>query len=192
MRDDRYYTSASMTTYIHWVLKDKLGLTEKECRKNLCLVSALAEVEFAWRHPMDENRANEGLELRDDFEYETGEYLDKSSGLIPQCSMFEMLAALAIRCENQLMRDSLLGDRTSKWFFEFLDNLGILDCDERDVDHIIDVCNDFMDGRIDMFPLKKKGIKQKNEQLWKQLMAYLNENYAFNEEDASDMPLFAR
>ena len=186
MRDDRYYTSASMTTYIHWVLKDRLGLTEKECKSNLCLVSALAEVEFVWRHPMDENRATEGLELRDDFEYETGDYLDKSSGLIPQCSMFEMLAALAIRCENQLMRNSLVGDRTSKWFFEFLDNLGILGCD--DVGYIVDMCHLFMDGKKDLFPLKKKGIKQSNEQIWKQLMAYLNENY--NDKD-SDMPLFS-
>ena len=188
MRDDRYYSSASMNTYIHWVLKDKLGLTEKEAKKNMCLVSALSEVEFVWRHPMDENRALEGLELRNDFEYETGDYLDKSSGLIPQCSMFEMLAALAIRCENQLMRNSLLGDRTSKWFFEFLDNLGLLDCDERDVDHIVEVCEDFMDNKIDMFPLKDKKMNHKNEQIWKQLMAYLNENYTM--EDTDDMPLF--
>ena len=187
MRDDKYYSPASMNTYIHWVLKDKLGLNEREIRKNLCLVSALAEVEFVWRHPMDENRASDGLELRKDFEYETGDFLDKSSGLLSQCSMFEMLAALAIRCENQLMRNSLVGDRTSKWFFEFLDNLGLLDCDERDVDHIVDVCHDFMEGRKDMFPLNKRGIKQKNEQIWKQLMAYLNENYTIDE---PDMPLF--
>ena len=187
MRDDRSYSSASMNTYIHWVLKDKLGLTEKECRDNAHIVLTLTNVEFVWRHPMDENRAIDGLELRDDFEYETGEYLDHSSGLPSKCSMFEMLAALAIRCENQLMRNSLLGDRTSKWFFEFLDNLGILNCDERDVDHIVDVCHDFMDGRKDMFPLKKRGIKQKNEQIWKQLMAYLNENYTTED---TDMPLF--
>ena len=189
MREDRYYSSASMNTYIRWVLKDKLGLNEKEIRNNLCLVRALSEVEFTWRHPMDENRAIDGLDLRRDFEYETGDFLDKSSGLLPGCSMFEMLAALAIRCENQLMRNSLLGDRTSKWFFEFLDNLGILDCDERDVEHIVDACEQFADGRKDMFPLKKKGIKQKNEQIWKQLMAYLNENYTI---DDQDMPLFAR
>ena len=187
MRDDRYYSSASMNTYIHWVLKDRLGLTEKECKQNLCLVSALAQVEFVWRHPMDENRAIDGLELRDDFEYETDEFLDKSSGLPAQCSMFEMLAALAIRCENQLMRNSLIGDRTSKWFFEFLNNLGVLDCNERDVNKIVDACNMFMDGKKDLFPLKKKGIKQTNEQIWKQLMAYLNENYTL---DDSDMPLF--
>ena len=184
MRDDRYFSSASMNTYIHWVLKEKLGLNDKEVRKNLNIVLALAKVEFVWRHPMDENRAIDGLELRDDFEYETGDYLDKSSGLPPNCSMFEMLAALAIRCENQLMRDAMVGDRTSKWFFEFLDNLGLLDCNNRDVK---DICNDFMDGTLEMFPLKKRGIKQKNEQIWKQLMAYLNENYTL---DDSDMQLF--
>ena len=188
MRDDRYYSSASMNTYIHWVLRDKLGLNERECRKNLCLVSALAEVEFIPRHPMDENRAIDGLELRDDFEYETSEYLDKSSGLPSKCSMFEMLAALAIRCENQLMRNSLLGDRTSKWFFEFLDNLGVLDCDEKDVDHIVDICHEFLDGRRNMFPLRKNVIKQKNEQIWKQLTAYINENYTMEYTD--NMPLF--
>lgn len=186
MRDDRYYSSASMNTYIHWVLKDKLGLNEKERRDNAHIVLTLTNVEFVWRHPMDENRALDGLGLRDDFEYETGEYLDKSSGLPPNCSMFEMLAALAIRCENQLMRNSLLGDRTSKWFFEFLDNLGILDCDERD--RIVEACEEFMNGKKEMFPLKHKGIKQKNEQIWKQLMAYLNENYTI---DDQDMPLFA-
>ena len=190
MRDDRYYSSASMNTYIRWVLKDKLGLTEKEYKQNLCLVSALAEVEFVWRHPMDENRAIDGLELRTDFEYETGDYLDKSSGLISGCSMFEMLAALAIRCENQLMRNSSLGDRTSKWFFEFLNNLGLLDCDDRDVEHIVEACEDFMDGSLDIFPLKRKGIKQKNDQIWKQLTAYINENYTM--EDTDDMALFAR
>lgn len=176
MRDDRYYSSASMSEYVHWVLRDRLGLSNKEIRKIIPLVLALTEVEFVWRHPMDENRALEGLELRDDFEYETGEYLDKGSGLMPQCTFFEMLAGLAIRCESQLMRDSLSGDRTSKWFFEFLENLDILDCDERDVDKIVDNCEAFMDGDLDMFPMRS-GKKRKNEEIWKQLMAYLNEKY---------------
>lgn len=187
MRDNTYYSSASMSEYIHWVLKDRLGLTEKECRDNRCLVSALASVEFVPRHPMDENRANDGLELRADFEYETGDYIDKSSGLIPQCTFFEMVAALAIRCENDLMRNPLIGNRTSKWFFEFLANLGVLGLNERDVDLIVDACEAFMDGKKDMFPLKKRGIKQSNEQIWKQLSAYINENY-LNEE--SDLELY--
>lgn len=184
MRDDRYYneSSASMSDYIHWVAKDRLHLSQKELNENSILVSALTKVEFIWRHPMDENRAIDGLELRSDFEYETGEFLDKSSGLMPQCTMFEMLAALAIKCENQLMRDSLVGDRTSKWFFEFCDNLGILDGTRS----VIDACQLYFDGKLELFPLKNREINQKNEQIWKQLSAYLNENY-FNDDE---LPLF--
>ena len=140
---------------------------------------------------MDENRAADGLELRDDFEYETGEYLDVSSGLLPNCSFFEMLAALAIRCENQLMRNLSLGDRTSKWFFEFLDNLGI---DNRlNREDIEDITVNFMNGKYKsngeggMFPIRRTGINQRGEQLWKQLSAYINENYL---EDGEDLPLF--
>lgn len=187
MRDSNYYSSASISNYIDWVLKDKLSLTDKEAKQYKYIVLTLTNVEFVWRHPMDENRAIDGLELRDDFEYETGEYLDKSSGLMPNCTFFEMLAALAIRCENQLMRNLSMGDRTSKWFFEFLDNLGLLDGDLREND-IKSIANDFMDGNIDMFPLKNKGIKQKNEQIWKQLSAYINENYIY---DGSNMELFS-
>ena len=187
MRDNDYYSSASMSEYIHWVLKDKLGLTEKECRENRCLVSALAEIEFIPRHPMDENRADDGLELRSDFEYETGNFIDKSSGLMPSCTFFEMVAALAIRCESQMMRNLSIGDRTSKWFFEFLDNLDILGCDDRNVEYIVDMCEAFMNGKKDMFPLKKRGIKQANEEIWKQLTAYLNENYG---DDDSDLELY--
>lgn len=175
MRDNSYYSSASMSEYIHWVLKDKLGLTDKECKDNRNLISVLAEVEFVPRHPMDENRAKDGIELRSDFEYETGEYLDKGSGLMSSCTFFEMIAALAIRCENQMMRNTSLGNRTSKWFFEFLSNLDILGCD--DVEYIVDSCELFMEGRKDMFPLKNRRIKQSNEQIWKQLTAYINENY---------------
>ena len=186
MRDNDYYSSASMSDYIHWVLKDKLKLSDKETKSYLYLVSAITNIEFTWRHPMDENRAIDGLDLRSDFEYETGEYLDNSSGLMPHCTFFEMLAALAIRCENQLMRNLSVGDRTSKWFFEFLDNLGLLD-NKLSINDIECIVDDFMNGDLDMFPLKDKGIVQKNEQIWKQLSAYINENY-FN--DGSEMELF--
>ena len=183
MRNNQYFESADMSTYIRWVLKDKLRLTEKEIKENFMLVSALAKVEFVWRHPFDENRAKDGLELRDDFEYETGEFLDKSSGLPGYCTFFEMLAGLAIRCENQLMRNSLEGDRTSKWFFEFLDNLEILGCKRSDI--IEKRCEDFMAGKFEMFPLKDKN-SMRNEQIWKKLMAYINENYVYDD----NIPLY--
>lgn len=183
MRDDRDYSSASMENYIRWVMKDKLGMSDKEIKDYTPLIMDLSDIEFVWNHPMDENRAIDGLELRSDFEYETGEYLDKNSGLMPKCSVFEMLAALSIRCEDQLMYNSSLGNRTSKWFFEMLDNLN-LDKNSKVNDKIAE---DIVSG--DAFPLKNSRIDQKNEQIWKQLSAYLNENYL---DDGDDLELFSR
>lgn len=200
MRDDRYYSSASMSDYILWVMRDKLMLTEKEIRDYQYLLEVLADIEYIWIHPMDENRAIDGLELRSDFEYETGEYLDKTSGLMPKCTFFEMLAALSIRCEEQLMRNISAGNRTSKWFFEFLDNLNLTDYTVgkwkgRDSDIIRSIVEEEMLGKYrengvgGMFPLKNHGINQRNEQLWKQLTAYINENYI---NDGPNLALFGK
>lgn len=182
MRDDYNYSSASMSEYIHWVMKDKLHMTDREVRDFLRTMEVLASVEFVCNHPMDDNRAIDGLELRDDFEYETGRFLDKSSGLLPRCTFFEMLAALAMRCESQLMRNLSIGDRTSRWFFEFLYNLGISDpgMDERYICRLTDPTN-----YSKMFPLKNRSrnAAQRNEQIWNQAMAYLNENYMNEDPD---------
>ena len=201
MRGQNYYSSASMSDYILWVMKDRIHMSEKDIRDYRRLINVLTDIEYVWIHPMDENRAIDGIELRSDFEYETGEYLDKSSGLMPVCTFFEMLAALAIRCENQLMRNLSIGDRTSRWFFEFVNNLGLGEYTDRkwkgqDEQIVRRIIEDFMEGKYkengsgSMFPLKKRGINQRNEQLWKQLTAYLNENYIY--EGTDDMALFKR
>ena len=183
-----------MSDYIHWVMRDKLMLTEREIRDYRYLWDVLSDIEYVWIHPMDQNRAEDGLELRQDFEYETGEYLDKTSGLMPKCTFFEMLAALSIRCENQLMRNVDAGDRTSKWFFEFLDNLGLTKYTVskwkgHSGEEIRDIVEDEMSGRCIMFPLQKHVINQRNEQLWKQMTAYINENYI---NDGSNLALFRK
>ena len=182
MRDDYIYSSASMSEYVNWVMKDKLHMTDREIRDFLQIMKILATVEFICNHPMDENRAMDGLELRDDFEYETGRFLDKSSGLLPRCTFFEMLAALAMRCESQLMRNLSIGDRTSRWFFEFLNNLGIDSpvIEVRTIIRLVDSSN-----YSKMFPLKSRSrnAAQKNEQIWNQAMSYLNENYMNEDPD---------
>ena len=68
-----------------------------------------------------------------------------------------------------------------------MSNLDLLGRNEKDVDEIFDICEAFMAGKKDMFPLKKRGIKQSNEQIWKQLTAYLNENYG---DEDSDLVLY--
>lgn len=181
MRDNNIYSSASMSNYVRWVMTDKLCMNDREVKRYFNLLMDLSKVAFVWNHPMDENRAIDGLELRTDFEYETGDYLDASSGLMPKCTVFEMLAALAIRCENQLMYNASLGNRTSKWFFEMLDNLDL------SPNSVVkdDISIKIIEGGA--FPLKNSKIHQRNEQIWKQLSSYLAENY-FN--DGGDLELF--
>ena len=117
-------TSATSSTYIEWLVRDKLGLTDKEWKTYNFLINSLAKIEFISIHPQDENRASDGLELRKQFTDETGYFLDGTSGLPVKCSMLELLAALAIKVENRLMRNISIGDRTSKWFFIMIENMG--------------------------------------------------------------------
>lgn len=68
----------------------------------------------------DINRAKDGESLREKYEEDTGENCELLSG----CSMLEMMVALAIRCEEQIMFDPDQGDRTALWFWEMFDNFG--------------------------------------------------------------------
>ena len=187
--------SASPMTYLDWIMKDRLHLTDREIKNYISLFNALFDLDFIWIHPLDENRASDGLVLRSDFEYETDLYIE---GLRPKCTVFEMLAALAIRCENQLMRNPSKGDRTAKWFFMMLDNLHLLEFSNKNwdpscYDHIVSIVRRFLErkygrnGEGGAFPLKHSKNNQCNEQIWNQLMSYINENFS---EDDEDLELF--
>lgn len=106
------------------------------------LLFALYSTEFFWIVSRDRNRAEDGLELREKFEYETGEYADISG----PCNCLELFVAMAIRCESDLMYDPDYGDRTGQWFWMFLNNLGLLayDSDTFNYDEVDDILYHFM------------------------------------------------
>ena len=87
------------------------------------LLIYLHDREFTWTLPKDANRAEDGLDLRYQFAYDTGcacadGYLDGP------CSVLEMMIALAIKCE-EIMDDPKVGDRTGQWFWKMIHNLGL-------------------------------------------------------------------
>lgn len=59
------------------------------------------------------------------------EILDKTSSMISAyldnktCSVLEMMIALAIRCEEHIMDDPDVGNRTGQWFWNMIVNLGL-------------------------------------------------------------------
>lgn len=81
------------------------------------LLRFLHNVDFNYTIEMDGNREEDGIDLRYRFGYENSyenamisSYLDNSP-----CSVLEMMIALAIRCEEHIMDDPDIGNRTGQW-----------------------------------------------------------------------------
>lgn len=163
--------------------------------KKLC--KELHEKKFRWSIHNDDNRLEDGLDLRDLFFEEKKldeSHVEVAYWLRADCSVFEVLVALARRI-NDLMYDlSHQEDHTSKWFLEMITNLRLnrftdnFDRDERfppqfeaEINEKLEVWLDRAygsDGYGGLFPLKKRHSKdQSRVEIWYQMMAWLDENY---------------
>ena len=86
------------------------------------LLTYLHDTEFRYHIPKDGNRAEDGKGLRWRFTRERGYRRTDCAGSEP-CSVLEMMIALAIRCEENIMDDPRIGDRTGQWFWVMIQNL---------------------------------------------------------------------
>lgn len=145
------------------------------------LLTSLHDTEFIYFVPYDENRAAEGVALR--YRYcILHDCEDLEWCLDGPCSVLEMMIALAIRCEESIMDDPEIGNRTSQWFWSMVTNLGIgamhdANFDERLVDEVI---TRFLnreydpDGRGGLFRVRGWDRDMRTAEIWHQLMAYIN------------------
>lgn len=108
--------------YFNWLRDIVIGDESREFNK---LMRCLFETTFVPIVPMDENRAAHGVSLRYQFAKETGHhqaeiayYLDNQD-----CSIFEMMVALACRCET--IMDDYQQNRTPVWFWDMVKSLGM-------------------------------------------------------------------
>lgn len=86
----------------------------------------LHSVRFTWTIPTDESREIDGRSLRERFIIEEG--LDPIMSDIMSfdgCTVLEMMVALALRCENEIMESPEYPDRTDVWFWTMMDNMDI-------------------------------------------------------------------
>ena len=116
--------------YFDW-LCSKIHGVEYYYNSYRYLLSELHNIEFYWILPNDSNRAQDGVDLRSRFCYEND--IPEEFGmreLDGRCSFFEMLVALAIRCEEQIMGDPLKNDQTDKWFWLMIRNMGLIEMDD--------------------------------------------------------------
>lgn len=91
------------------------------------LLLFLHDTNFRYSIPRDGNRYEDGIDMRYQYGVKTG----TSQRLIAlaldnkPCSVFEMMIALACRCEDQIMSNSDFGNRTGEWFWEMVMSLGL-------------------------------------------------------------------
>lgn len=150
------------------------------------LLFFLHSVDFIPRLEMDDNRRVDGIDFRYRFGFESGysdeyikRYLDTR-----ECSVLEMMTALAFRVEEQIMDNSLYGNRTSQWFWTMIVNLGLGGMDDLNYDekYCLKIIDRFLslrydsDGNGGLFRLVNPKRDMRTVDIWCQFMWYLNEN----------------
>lgn len=112
--------------YFEWILC-RVGTKDRDPAGYSELLRYLDSVGYIYTIPMDGNRADDGICLRYRYGSENGISPAVISSVldIRDCSMLEMAAALAIRCEEDVMYDPQIGDRTGIWFWIMIDSLGL-------------------------------------------------------------------
>lgn len=170
--------------YFKWMCK---LVSDKRTRKLSYskLLKTLHSIDFRYLIDMDGNRAEDGIDLRYRFGYENSLeepivalYLDDRP-----CSVLEMMIALAIRCEEQIMGDPDIGNKPEKWFWAMIENLGLIDMDDShfDENYVYETVIRFLERKYDkygsggLFKLKNHYRDIRSVEIWYQMMWYLDD-----------------
>lgn len=154
--------------YFYWII-GKIGRDERYDG----LLWGLFETEFTWINHLDRHRAEDGLNLR-------GEFLENSfyRGDIfmeKPCSVLEMMVALSVRIE-----ENVIGDPDLCIFWRMLNNLGLLNegLNGFEVDILVE---NWLERRFDrhgngsICPIRSGKTDQRRNDIWGQMMWFLDE-----------------
>lgn len=168
--------------YFHWMCGKVYGF-QYSGPSYQKLLTLLNKIPFTYLFEMDGNRADDGIALRNRFGHETEfkNYYILFDIMPEPCSVLEMMVALAIRCEEHIMDNPEIGNRTSKWFWTMIDNLGLTEMDDSDYSQPIAemVIQRFLeheyarDGRGGLFAIPGTKRDMRNADIWYQMMWYL-------------------
>lgn len=180
--------------YFDWLYAQARGSIRPSYTK---LCKEMHKTNFRWSVPNDDNRCQDGLNLRSEFvellnldetHLEVRYFLKGES-----CTFFEMLVALAKRM-NIITFDLMEQDRTEHWFYELLVNTGLSRYPDESSKYpeltpvqeaeVCDTLCAILDrtysksGTGSLFPLKVAHKEDMREvEIWYQLMLWLDENY---------------
>lgn len=166
--------------YFEWLceLVDSKRFSKRVSYRKLLM--HLHNIEFTWFIPHDDNRADDGIQLRRRYAL-TQHDVSLSNYISGPCSVLEMMVALAIRCEESIMDDTMFGNRTGQWFWGMIHNLGLspMNDSEFDRDFTDDVIARFLNreyepnGKGGLFTIKHCDCDLRTVEIWCQLSWYL-------------------
>lgn len=148
------------------------------------LLRQLHDTDFTYLIQRDENRAEDGIELRYRFatEYYPNDVEYVLDSLAATCSVLEMMVALALTCEENIMDDPSYGDRTGQWFWSMIVSLelgSVIDT-RYDRRYVESVMTRFLnreydsDGKGGLFTIKNCKSDLRLEEIWVQLCWYID------------------
>jgi len=161
-------------SYFNWLCAKVLQPYNANHRE---LLKILYQTEFVWTIPGDRNRAEDGVELREEFLKATF-IRDEPMWHAYPCCILEMFIAFSNRASFQTDTEPQV------WFWVIMDNLGL---DEfrrvtgRDRAKIEDILYNFVwrtyssDGYGGMFPLRNPSRDQREVEVWYQFCDYLED-----------------
>ena len=140
------------------------------------LLQMLHSIEFVWVIAMDENRAQDGLELRNEYIKQAHISDVPEDWYNMPCSILEMLIAFSRIASFETEYSA------KEWFWMFLENIGLADQTDSSVGlstlvtEVIDVLiwrTYDPDGHGGLFPLEDPPEDQRRVEIWHQFCEYL-------------------
>lgn len=159
--------------YFDW-LYAKIHLSDVPYNSYSELLNILYKTEFIWLLSGDDNRAEDGTDLRADFIRESKLDID-ASWFNDGCSILELLVGFSKRAAFETELNS------REWFWHFIQNLGLSGFYDGlfDASVVDDILYNFVwrtyeyDGTGGLFPLKFPLNDQRKVEIWYQFCAYL-------------------
>lgn len=155
------------------------------------LFNDLHSIEFVPYVEHDENRAADGIALRERY-FEDQPWVGYET-LDGPCTVLEMLAALSERIDFEMSDPVVNICQPAKYFWEMISNLGLMPySDDAYVEldgyyNVKAIIENFVerayepDGRGGLFPRIGTTSDQRDVEIWYQMQGYLQDNYALKE-----------
>ena len=173
--------------YFEW-LYSHIGArsARNPAHSHILLAEQLHNHLYFWSIRNDDNRASDGLSLRDEFTDEVGIRPDFFDG---NCTMLELMIGIAKRAAYEA-EELGIADGVTEWFWLMADHSGLssftddqyLDPTEMAFEKVETILDQIVErsyrpnGRGGFFPLRNPHQDQRETELWLQLSAYIIEN----------------